>query len=259
MDYWKKIDENPYADLYWNIPERPDGKVNIIGGNSQSFNTESRIAEKLGASFPIKDLKIVLPDALKKQLPPLPNLYFVSSTDSGSFKNADELLTVIDDADYNLLLGDISKNQITAQAIIYTCEKTTKPLLLTRDTVDVICEKAERLLMNENIILYASIPQLKKLFQAVYYPKMLLLTMSTMQLVEALHKFTLSYPTRIITFHNGQILVAENGTVNSIPLEKTSYSPLTFWTGQLAANIVAMNLFIPNNFLPATIAAIFKN
>ncbi|MBO7560629.1 hypothetical protein J6T21_01135 [Candidatus Saccharibacteria bacterium] len=259
MDYWKKIDQNPYEDLYWNIPERPEGKINIIGGNSKSFNTEARIAEKLNSAYHFQKLNIVLPDALEKALPPLDNLVFLSSTDSGSFKDADELLKTIDDADYNLVLGDLSKNQITNQAFIYTCEKANKPTLLTRDTIDLICEKAERLLMNENLVFFASVPQLKKLFQSVYYPKMILLTMSTMQLTEALHKFTLSYPASLITFHNGQIIVAQNGEVYSIPLENTPYSPITLWTGQLAGNIAAMNLFMPNNFIKATIAAIFKN
>ena len=118
MDYWKKIDQNPYEDLYWNIPERPEGKINIIGGNSKSFNTEARIAEKLNSAYHFQKLNIVLPDALEKALPPLDNLVFLSSTDSGSFKDADELLKTIDDADYNLVLGDLSKNQIRQYWVI---------------------------------------------------------------------------------------------------------------------------------------------
>ena len=78
-----------------------------------------------------------------------------------------------------------------------------------------------------------------------------------MQVAEALHKFTLSYPVSLITLHNEQVLVAKNGQVNVVPLEKTGYAPLTIWNGELASKIVAMNLFNPDNFLDATVAALF--
>ena len=260
MDYWKKIDKNPYEDLYWNIPERPEGQVNIIGGNSKSFNAEARVAERLGRDYQFQKLNIVLPNALEKQLPKFDNFVFLSSTDSGSFSSSDELSKVINEADFNLLLGDFSKNQITKQAVTSACISSEKPSLIYRDTIDLITgSDGTKLLMNENLILFASVAQLKNLFQAIYYPKVVLLTMSTMQLADTLHKFTLSYPASLITFHNGQILIAQNGEVYSIPLENTPYSPITLWTGQLAGNIAAMNLFMPNNFIKATIAAIFKN
>ena len=111
--------------------------------------------------------------------------------------------------------------------------------------------------MNEKLIIFASMAQLQKLFRAVYYPKVLLLSQSLVQVAEALHKFTLSYPISIITFHSGQILVAKNGNVNVVPLEKSGYSPITIWNGELAAKIVALNLYNPDNFLVTTTTALF--
>ena len=29
MDYFEKIGNNPYEDLYWNIPEKKQGAVNV--------------------------------------------------------------------------------------------------------------------------------------------------------------------------------------------------------------------------------------
>ena len=98
--------------------------------------------------------------------------------------------------------------------------------------------------------------QLTKLLRAVYYPKILLMSQSLVQVAEVLHKFTLSYPTKIITLHNGQILMAENGKVKAVPLESVGYSPIMFWGGEVAAKIVALNLYNPHNFMPATIAAL---
>ena len=110
--------------------------------------------------------------------------------------------------------------------------------------------------MNNNLILIASMAQLQKLFRAVYYPKMLTMTQPLLQIVEALHKFTLSYPVKIVTLHNGQILVAESGVVKAVAVETSGYSPITLWGGELAAKIVALNLYNPNSFIKATISSI---
>jgi hypothetical protein len=74
---------------------------------------------------------------------------------------------------------------------------------------------------------------------------------------DAIHKFTLSYPVSVISLHDGQILIAKNGEVAVVPLGKSGYSPLTIWSGELAAKIVALNLYNPNNFVTASVAAVF--
>jgi len=259
MDYFTKIEVKPTPDLTWNIPETKQGTVNVVGGNSQNFRIPIKISEYLSTHYPIEKVITVLPDSLKNQLPALPNLTFLNSTDSGSFASEKELTKAINSADFTLLLGDLSKNTITAQVVASASKIAEKPLLITRDTVDLIADRAsDQLLTNDQLIFFASMPQLQKLFRAVYYPKMLLLSQSLVQVADALHKFTLSYPAKIITLHNEQILIAENGEVKAVPLEKSGYAPLTFWQGELAAKITALNLFNPNNFLNATICAIFS-
>ena len=257
MDYFEKITARPNEDLTWNIPERKQGTVNIIGGNSQSFKTPVKIAEFLGANYPVENVNVVLPDVLSGQLPPLPNFVFLPSTDSGSF-TGEGVASAMDNADFNLLIGDFSKNSITVKELGSAVKVAGKMTLLTRDAVDIIAEgNPERILMNENLILFASIPQLQKLLHAAYYPRMITLSQSLMQIAETLHKFTLSYPTSIITFNNGQVLIANAGRVVAVPLEKTTYSALTFWSGELAAKIVAMNLYNPNNFISSSLASLF--
>ena len=257
MDYFEKITARPNEDLTWNIPERKQGTVNIIGGNSQSFKTPVKIAEFLGSNYPVENVNVVLPDVLSGQLPPLPNFVFLPSTDSGSF-TGEGVASAMDNADFNLLIGDFSKNSITVKELGSAVKVAGKRTLLTRDAVDIMAEgNPERILMNENLILFASIPQLQKLLHAAYYPRMITLSQSLMQIAETLHKFTLSYPTSIITFNNGQVLIANAGKVVAVPLEKTTYSALTFWSGELAAKIVAMNLYNPNNFISSSLASLF--
>lgn len=257
MDYFSKIEENFYQDLKWNLPEQKHGTVNVIGGNAQSFRTEIRTAEFLSANYPVKEVRLILPDSLKNSLPELPNTTFLPSTDSGSFSDSQELRDVFSVSDFNLVLGDLSKNSVTISAIVSACQRSGKMTLLTRDTLDAIAsDEPERTLMNENLIFFTSMAQLQKLMRSVYYPRMLQLSQSLIQVSEVLHKFTLSYPVRIVTIHNGQIVLAESGNTRAAPIEKTSYSPITIWSGELAAKIVCMNLYNPNKFLDATSCAI---
>ena len=86
---------------------------------------------------------------------------------------------------------------------------------------------------------------------------MILLSQPLTQIAETLHKFTLSYNSCMITFVGGQILVAKNGLVRAVPIENTSYSPITLWGGELAAKIAVMNLFNPGKPIEASIAALF--
>ena len=258
MDYFEKIENNPYEDLYWNISEKKQGAVNVIGGNGQSFRTEVKVAEYLAGNYPVETVNTVLPETLKNKLPPVENFKFLPATEGGTF-SGEGLVETINGADLNLIIGDLSKNAVTGKAVMGACEAAEKMTLITRDTVDSIAENGpEKVLMNEKMIIFGSLAQMQKILRAVYYPKMLLLSQSLVQVVEVLHKFTLSYPVSIVTLHNGQILVAKDGVVKAVPMEKSGYSPIILWGGELAAKIVALNLYNPNNFVGATIAAILQ-
>lgn len=258
MGFFEKIESNPYEDLKWNVPERKQGTVNVVGGNVGSFRTEVKVAEYIEANYPVREVKVVVPDALKGKLPELPNFIFLLSTESGSFAESQELIDIFGAAEYNLVIGDLSKNTVTGRAIASAVKSSEKMVLLTRDSVDLLAENMpDRWLMNENVIIMASVAQLQKLLRAVYYPKMLLMSSSLVQVAEVLHKFTLSYPAGVITLHNGQILVAQNGTVKAFQLEETSYSPMAFWNGEVASKIVGMNLYNPSRFIEASICAMF--
>ena len=258
MEYFEKIEDNHYQDLLWNIPEQKTGIVGVIGGNGGSFRTVVKTAEFLSATYPVKEARMILPDALKGKLPDLPGLVFASSTETGSFKDGEELKTAINALDCGILIGDLSKNAVTARAIASAVHSSAKPLLITRDAVDLVAENlTPELLLNENLTFLTSVAQLTKILGAVYYPRMLTMSQPLTQVAETLHKFTLSYGVKIITLVNGQILVAKNGLVRAVALEKTGFSPITLWGGELAAKIAAVNLFSPGKPIEATLAALF--
>ena len=260
MDYLEKYNSNPFKEAYWNIPEQNQGTISIVGGNAQSFIVPVKTAEFLMKNYPVKSVRVVLPDSLKGKLPPIEGLVFLPSTENGTFAEEEGLLSSFSDSNYNILIGDLSKNSITEKAIRGAVQNSDRPLIITRDAVDTVTTNGmEKTLLNEQIVIFASIAQLQKLFRAVYYPKMLLFSQSLIQIADSLHKFTLSYPIKIITLHNNQILIAENGKIATVPIEKSDYTPITFWNGEFAAKAAAMNLFNPNNFTKATVAAIFPD
>lgn len=257
LNYYKKLTNlKVFAELSWNIPEQKTGRISLIGGNSQNFAFIIKNAEKMQNQFPIKELQVVLPDALKNKVPPLPNFIFTKSTDSGSFAKSDELNHSFASSDFNILLGDFSKNSATCIAMSDALRNSSAPSIITRDTIDLLLPEMPNLIERDNLFIVGTMAQMQKLFRAVYYPKMLLLSMPLMQAVETLHKFTLSYSCTILTLFENQLIISYSGQVVSIPLISTSYTPLSLWDGELAGKIAVMNLFTPGKPLEATIASL---
>lgn len=260
LSYWHKQTQPLFDDLVWNIPEQKTGQVAIIGGNSQNFSTVIRISEFMTQTFPIKTLTTVLPDALRGKLPPLPNLDFLPSTESGSFAKSRQLELAVSSPNASLIIGDLSRNSATAVAIsnaIASSDADTPNLLvLARDSVDLLTTEAERWLNRSNTIAIASLVQLQKVFRAIYYPRMILLSQPLVPIIETLHKFTLTYPVTLLTFHQDNIIVAHGGEISTTHLVGTEYSPISLWSGQLASRVTALNLYNPKQSFAATTAAI---
>ena len=86
---------------------------------------------------------------------------------------------------------------------------------------------------------------------------MILLSSPLVPIIEALHKFTLTYPISILTFHDSKILTAKDGKIISTEISKTEYSPVSLWDGRLAGKIAAFSLFNPKKPLESLNAALF--
>lgn len=256
LSFWQKQATPLFPDLAWNLPEQKVGHILIAGGNSQSFSNVIRTSEFLTHTFPVRQVTTLLPDALRSQLPSIAGLDFAPSTSSGSFAKSRQLEIKFEQADFSLLIGDLSKNAETAIAINDAIRATTHPFILARDTVDLLAPTANAFLSNDQAFITASMAQLQKIFRAVYYPRMLMLSQPLVAVVETLHKFTLTYPVTILTYHQDQIIVAHAGNITTTHIVDTDYSPIMLWSGQLAAKIAAFNLFNPHKHLEATTAAI---
>ena len=256
LSYWQKAEKPLFTELSWNIPERKTGRIAVVGGNAQSFATPIKISEYLSQTLPFETVATLLPDSLRTKLPPLPNFTFFPSTASGSFAKSLELRRALTDIDATLLIGDLSRNAATAVALADALIKNEHLLVLARDSLDLLATETDAWINRANVIVVASLLQLQKLFRAIYYPRMIMLSQPLVPTLETLHKFTLSYPITLLTLHENQIIVASNGKIITTPLQKTTYTPLSLWSGKLASNILALNFYNPQKYLEATVSAL---
>lgn len=239
MDYsfWKKQSlETPlFPDIEWSKPEQRNqaGRLGIIGGNKLGF---AGVAEAYGVATAagVGQIRVLLPDVLKKAIPTtITDTVFGPTNISGSLtkESIAEMNAVGEWASSILMIGDAGRSSETAIAYEQFIEHYKGQLVVTRDAIDLIKNSSQLLVERENTVIVASFAQLQKLFQAVYYPKVLTFSMQLTNLVDALHKFTITYPATITVLHKDHILVAHGGEVVSMPWE----NPMAIWRGNTAA------------------------
>ncbi len=240
-----------FPDIEWNKPEQRSraGKLAIIGGNKLGFIAVAEsysVSHELGAG----QIRAILPDVLKKSLPPtITDTLYIASNISGGFSREalPELLAAAAWADVCLLIGDTGRNSETAMAFEQLLTTYHGHLVITRDAVDLLRAVSPQIVSREKTTLIVSFAQLQKLFQNVYYPKILSFSMQLMQLVDILHKFTITYPVTIVTFHQNQLIVAHEGKIITQEYDE----PMLIWRGVTAARVASYLLWNPTKPLEA--------
>lgn len=256
--YWQKqpADKPLFPDIEWSKPEQRSqrGRLGIIGGNKLGF---AGVAEgySTALSAGAGEVRVLLPDVLQKTIPrTITDTLFGATNPSGSLaKDAlPELRAIGEWSTAILMIGDAGRNSETA--IIYENFLTdyTGPLTITRDAVDLIKNSPQALAERPDTLLVVSFAQLQKLFQSVYYPKILTFSMQLTSLVEALHKFTITYPVTIAVLHKDYLLVASKGEVTSTEWQ----SPMAIWRGSVAAKAATYWLWTPSKPLEAATASL---
>jgi NAD(P)H-hydrate repair Nnr-like enzyme with NAD(P)H-hydrate dehydratase domain len=256
--YWKKQTSNKplYPDVEWNKPEQRSqaGRLGIIGGNKLGF---AGVGEAYGIATAsgVGEVRVLLPDALKKMIPPvMTDVIFGATNPSGSLaRDAHaEMQAIAAWATGVILIGDAGRNSETAILYEDFLKDYTGPLTITRDAIDLIKNSASTIVERPDTLLVISFAQLQKLFQSVYYPRILTFSMQLAQLVDALHKFTITYPVTIMVLHNEYIVVAHNGDVTTTEWQ----NPMAIWRGSVAAKAASYWLWNPKSALVAATASI---
>jgi NAD(P)H-hydrate repair Nnr-like enzyme with NAD(P)H-hydrate dehydratase domain len=245
QDYWQKQKSGKalFPDIEWSKPEQraQRGKLLIVGGSANGFMSVVKAfqtATQAGAG----EVRVAMPDVLKNKLPKDFNEgVFLPSNHSGglSGKGIGDLQAAADWADGVLLVGDSGQNSETAILLEQFLSNTNKWVVITRDVIDLLMNMTEKLVMRDKNVLVMSFAQTQKLFSSVYYPKILTFSMNLTNFADALHKFTITYPATIVTLHQNQIVVAQNGQVVSQEIK----SPMELVDGSLATKATAYLLW----------------
>jgi hypothetical protein len=171
----------------------------------------------------------------------LADAVFLPSNVSGGFagEGLEEAMAAVKWADAVVFIGDSGQNSETGLLLEKILAATDKPVTVTRDAVDLLKNSGEVLMKRERTTLVVGFAQLQKLFQSVYYPKVLTFSQNLMQVVENLHKFTLSYPVNIVLFHKDMLLAASGGRVMSQKFE----NPTAVWSGKLAVKTAVYQMW----------------
>jgi ADP-dependent NAD(P)H-hydrate dehydratase / NAD(P)H-hydrate epimerase len=220
-DYWHQqmADRPLFPDVLWSRPERraQAGKLLIIGGNGYGFATAAEAftaSQKAG----IGDVRVVLPDALKRTLDKQFEAgHFVPSNPSGSFsqKALADILDFSAWADGVLIAGDLGRNSETALLLESFISKYDGQLTIVNDAVDYIIQSPAHVLKRAETVMVMSFPQLQKFANSVAYPKAFTSTMDLIPFAEALHEFSVFCSISLVVKHLDQLFVTSRGQVST--------------------------------------------
>jgi NAD(P)H-hydrate repair Nnr-like enzyme with NAD(P)H-hydrate dehydratase domain len=256
--YWQRqtADAPLFPDVEWSKPEQRSqaGRLAIIGGNKLGF---AGVAESYGTALKtgVGEVRVLLPDALRKTIPPtITDTVFGPTTPSGSLAKdaSNELRALGQWAQAILLAGDAGRNSETAITYENFIQDYNGPLTVTRDAVDLIRSNAQALVERPQTLLVVSFAQLQKIFQSVYYPKMLTFSMHLASLVETVHKFTVTYPVTIMVLHKEYLIIASDGNVTTTEWQ----NPMAIWRGTVATKAACYWLWNPASPLKAATTSV---
>ncbi len=257
--YWQQqtADKPLFPDIEWAKPEQRSqaGRLGIIGGNKLGF---VGVAENYNIALAagIGEARVLLPDALRKSIPStLTDVIFGPTNQSGglSADALNELKALGQWATGVLLIGDAGRNSETAILYERFISIYDGPLIITRDSIDLLKSSIQSVVERPKTLIVASFAQLQKIFQSLYYPKVLTFSMQLTNLVEAVHKFTITYPINLMLFFKDTIITASGGQVTTTPCP----DPTPIWRGQTATKAAVYwlwNIDKPIASLTASIA-----
>lgn len=258
--YWQKQTATKplFPDIEWSKPEQRSlaGRLGIIGGNKLGF---AGVAEAYSSALKsgVGEARVLLPDVLKRTIPStITDTIFASTNPSGSLASdaLPEMKALGDWATGILMIGDAGRNSETAIAYENFLSGYTGPLTLTRDAIDLMKNSPNLVIERSGTLIVASFAQVQKLFQGVYYPKVLTFSMQLLQIVEALHKFTITYPCTVVTLHRDNIVIAHGGQV----VTQDFTEPMRIWRGETATRMASYWLWNGSRPLAAASSSIIE-
>jgi NAD(P)H-hydrate repair Nnr-like enzyme with NAD(P)H-hydrate dehydratase domain len=200
--------------LEWLIPEQRSkrGHFSVVGGDKNHITRVQETYSLLEAEKPAS-VSILVPKSWRKFLESNPDAHFAEADNSGGFAlAAEESITArIISSDGTIFPGDLGRNSQTAQAIERSIIKTTKPIVLSGDSLELIPNLS--LLNRENTILICNFGQFQRLAMAAKITPAVVSDMPHLKVIEVLHELTSTYPAAIVIKHFNWIIASQKGTV----------------------------------------------
>ena len=258
-EYWlRQTNDSPlFPDILWSRPESMAGagKLVVIGGNAHAFGAPG-IAYQAALEAGVGVCRVLLPDAVKKIVRGiLPDADFAPSTPSGSFakQSLSELLSVSSWGDCTLIAGDVGRNSETAILLENFVKNYQGLLAITHDGMDYFRETPLQVMDRPDTLVVLSLSQLQKCFINTPTITPITYSMSTPQLVEALHSYTDTHSACIITKHNDLLFVAQAGKVATQKCEDK------IWRTKTAARASVFWLQNPSKQFEAVVSSLIDN
>ena len=261
VSYWRQQtpDKPLFPDIEWSKPEQRSarGRLGIVGGNKLGF---AGVAESYSTAHDAGagEVRVLLPDCLRKSIPStMTDVVFGECNPSGSLARGalDELHAIGAWSSCVLFAGDAGRNSETAITYSDFVRDYSGPLVITRDAVDLVKNDTAMLVERPDTVLIVSFAQLQKVFRELYYPIMLVFSMQLLQLVEAVHKFTITYPVTIVVLHRDTLIVAHDGQVTTTKWD----NPMAIWRGQTAARAASYLMWTPAQPLEAITTSLLRS
>lgn len=258
LSYWhpQRLESPLFPDIEWSRPEQRSqaGRLGIIGGNKLGFVGVGE-AYSLALSAGAGEVRVLLPDVLKKSIPGMitDTLFAATNPSGGLARDAITDMKAFGEWAIGILLvGDAGRNSETAILYEEFVREYAGQLTITRDAFDLLSNTLDTVVERPDTLVVVSFAQLQKMFSRVYYPKILTFSMQLQQLVESLHKFTITYPVAVMTFHQNQLVIAKDGEVTTTPWE----NPMAIWRGAVAAQAAVYWMWNPSKTLEAATASL---
>jgi NAD(P)H-hydrate repair Nnr-like enzyme with NAD(P)H-hydrate dehydratase domain len=208
----------------WSRPENRlhAGKLLIIGGNGYEFKAPANAyGDALDAGVGVA--RVILPASLQKTVARIfPEAEFAPHTPSGSFARS-SLAQFLDGAawaDGVLLAGGLGRNSETAIALESLLQKYQGLLVLANDAVEYCLDQPTGCLDRPDTGVVCTTAQLQKMAAKAQFATAFTSDMSLMNMVEALHEFSLLHTCNLIVWHDGAVIVASKGQISSTPADE---------------------------------------
>ncbi len=169
MNLLRQTPDKPlFSNLLWARPERKEqaGKLLIIGGSTHGFASIIKAYEYAGQAG-IGEVKVVLPEGVKKFVGPVLDALYAQQLDNGSFahKALAEIRPYLSWANCGLLPGELTNNAETTLLAEDVLRVAQTPIIIAGDALTAVTKTLSETLTTKPIVI-ADFRQLQRLAYA---------------------------------------------------------------------------------------------